>query len=106
MYHNVLNDDLSGCMHVNSTGYIFQHSSSLFPALQSAGYLTGGFGKVINGQKNVFVPRNKKVKSVSDGWDWLSVPLDEGNYFEPDHFEKRPNGSTCSLVAMLNFRSS
>ena len=24
MYHNVLSDDLSGCMHVNSTGYIFQ----------------------------------------------------------------------------------
>ena len=49
MYHNVLSDDLSGCMHVNSTGYIFQHSASLFPALQSAGYMTGGFGKIING---------------------------------------------------------
>ena len=24
MYHNVLADDLNGCMHVNSTGYIFQ----------------------------------------------------------------------------------
>ena len=46
LYHNVLTDDLSGCMHVDSIKYIFNHSSSLFPQLQSAGYLTGGFGKV------------------------------------------------------------
>ena len=50
VYHNVLQDNLRGCMSVNSTGYIFQHSSSLFPALQSAGYITGGFGKIINGR--------------------------------------------------------
>ena len=46
LYHNVLTDDLDGCMHVDSTKYIFNHSSSLFPQLQSAGYITGGFGKV------------------------------------------------------------
>lgn len=46
LYHNVLADDLKGCMHVDQTKYIFNHSSSLFPQLQSAGYLTGGFGKV------------------------------------------------------------
>ena len=46
LYHNVLADDLNGCMHVDSTKYIFNHSSSLFPQLQSAGYITGGFGKV------------------------------------------------------------
>ena len=94
MYHNVLSDDLSGCMHVNSTGYIFQHSSSLFPALQSAGYMTGGFGKIINGQKRVFAPGNDPSKAITNGWDWLSVPMEESNYFGPDHFEKRPNGST------------
>ena len=92
LYHNVLSDSLGGCMHVNSTHYIFQHESAIFPALQSAGYLTGGFGKIINGQGAVFAP--KVGASVSTGWDWLSVPLDEGNYFEPDHFEKRPNGTT------------
>ena len=37
LYHNVLSDDLSGCMHVNSTSYIFEHESSLFPALQRQG---------------------------------------------------------------------
>ena len=94
MYHNVLSDDLSGCMHVNSTGYIFQHSASLFPALQSAGYMTGGFGKIINGQQKVFAPGNDPSKAITNGWDWLSVPMDEGNYFGPKHFEKRPNGST------------
>ena len=46
LYHNVLTDNLSGCMHVDQTKYIFEHSSSLFPQMQSAGYLTGGFGKV------------------------------------------------------------
>ena len=46
LYHNVLTDNLSGCMHVDQTNYIFEHSSSLFPQMQSAGYLTGGFGKV------------------------------------------------------------
>ena len=66
MYHNVLSDDLSGCMHVNSTGYIFQHSASLFPALRSAGYMTGGFGKIINGQGRVFAPRDDPSKVVID----------------------------------------
>ena len=92
MYHNVLTDDLSGCMHVDSTRYIFDHEASLFPALQSAGYMTGGFGKIINGQKNVFNPKDPS-KYTAAGWDWLSVPLDEGNYFGPQHFEKRPNSS-------------
>ena len=46
LYHNVLTDNLRGCMHVDQTKYIFEHSSSLFPQMQSAGYLTGGFGKV------------------------------------------------------------
>ena len=94
MYHNVLTDNLSGCMHVNSTGFIFQHEAAIFPALQRAGYVTGGFGKIINGQKNVFNPKNPKQQPITNGWDWLSVPLDEGNYFGPLHFEKRPNGST------------
>ena len=62
MYHNVLSDDLSGCMHVNSTGYIFQHSASLFPALRSAGYMTGGFGKIINGQGRTFAPHDDPSK--------------------------------------------
>ena len=33
------------------------------------------------------------------GWDWLSTPIDQGDYFGPAHFEKRPNGSiwTSSL---------
>eukprot|EP00947_MAST-08B_sp_MAST-8B-sp1_P002917 g2917.t1 len=94
LYHNVLSDDLSGCMHVNHTKYIFEHSSSLFPALQQAGYLTGGFGKIINGQKNVFAPGGNPAKGVSSGWDWLSVPENEGDYFGSSHIEKRPaNGS-------------
>ena len=95
MYHNVLNDDLyHDCMHVNSTSYVFQHSASLFPALQSAGYMTGGFGKIINGQHKVFAPKNDTSKGITNGWDWLSVPYPVGDYFEPNHFEKRPNGST------------
>ena len=92
LYTNVVEDNLGGCMHVNSTGYIFQHSSSIFPALQRAGYLTGGFGKIINGQKRVFTPPKNKAPIVN-GWDWLSVPLDEGDYFGPEHFERRPNGT-------------
>ena len=81
-------------MHVNSTGYIFQHEAAIFPALQKAGYLTGGFGKIINGQAKVFVPKQKHAKPITLGWDWLSVPIDEGNYFTPNFFEKRPNGTT------------
>ena len=90
LYHNVLSDDLSGCMHVNHTRYIFDHSSSLFPALQTAGYMTGGFGKIINGQGKIF----NQERPLVGGWDWLSVPLDEGDYFGPNHFEKRPNGTS------------
>eukprot|EP01079_Euglenida_sp_SAG-EU17-18_P007187 gene7187-1285_t len=117
LYHNVLSDDLSGCMHVNSTEYIFKHSAAIFPALEGAGYWTGGFGKIINGQGNVFhPPPGRKRAPTTDGspspcvyvvcrtlarvrlpppdwWTWLSVPLDEGDYFAPDQFEKRPNGS-------------
>lgn len=91
LYHNVLTDDLSGCMHVNSTGYIFQHEASLFPQLQRSGYMTGGFGKIINGQKKVFQP--PKGSPITDGWSWLSAPLDEGDYFTNLFFNKRPNGS-------------
>ena len=71
MYHNVLSDDLGGCMHVNSTNYIFQHEAAIFPALQRAGYWTGGFGKIINGQGAVF------QKNFTQGWTWLSAPMDE-----------------------------
>ncbi len=88
LYHNVLGDRLQGCMHVNSTGYIFQHEAAIFPALQRAGYVTGGFGKIINGQGSVW------QAGITDGWSWLSAPMDEGNYFEPQFFEKRLNGST------------
>lgn len=90
MYHNVLSDNLGGCMHVNHTEYIFQHSSSLFPQLQAAGYLTGGFGKIINGQNQEFT---HKPEPITGGWDWLSAPLKEGDYFGADFFERRPNGS-------------
>jgi arylsulfatase A-like enzyme len=88
LYHNVLSDDLGGCMHVNSTEYIFNHPAAIFPALQAAGYLTGGFGKIINGQRAPF------LDNVTRGWDWLSAPLDEGDYFANQFFEKRPNGTT------------
>ena len=27
-------------------------------------------------------------KGVSDGWDWLSAPMHEGNYFDHEYFEK------------------
>ena len=47
LYTNVVNDDLSGCMHVNSTFYIQDHAAALVPALQKAGYITGGFGQYI-----------------------------------------------------------
>eukprot|EP00041_Stephanoeca_diplocostata_P016366 m.321999 g.321999 ORF g.321999 m.321999 type:complete len:588 (-) comp20343_c0_seq1:248-2011(-) len=91
LYHNVLTDTLEGCMHVNSTGYIFQNKASLFPQLQSAGYMTGGFGKIINGQKGVFNP--KRGQPITNGWDWISAPLNEGDYFANEMFNKRPNGS-------------
>jgi len=89
LYHNVLEDKLQGCMHVDQTKYIFNHSSSLFPQLQQAGYLTGGFGKIINGQQKQF----KATPPITNGWDWLSAPMNEGDYFGAEHFEKRPNGS-------------
>ena len=38
MYHNVLSPDLSGCMHVDQTRYIFQEPSALFNLMQKAGY--------------------------------------------------------------------
>jgi N-acetylglucosamine-6-sulfatase len=88
LYHNVLGDKLGGCMHVNHTHYIFDHPSAIFPALQAAGYATGGFGKLINGQGGVF------QNNFTRGWDWLSAPLDEGDYFANEFFEKRPNGTT------------
>lgn len=70
--------------------YIFQHSASIFPALERAGYWTGGFGKIINGQKRQFKPQSGEP--ITDGWTWLSAPMDEGDYFGADHFEKRPGG--------------
>jgi N-acetylglucosamine-6-sulfatase len=88
MYHNVLEDHLGGCMSVNSTGYIFQETMSLYPLLQSAGYLTAGFGKIINGQGGTF------KKNIHRGFDWMSAPTNEGNYFWPEFYEVRPNGST------------
>ena len=88
LYHNVLSDKLGGCMHVNHTHYIFEDESSIFPSLQKVGYMTGGFGKIINGQGGVF------NNNFTRGWDWLSAPMDEGDYFGPQHFEKRPNGTT------------
>lgn len=87
LYHNVLSDDLKGCMKVNATGYIFQHEAAIFPALQKAGYMVGGFGKIINGQ-------GKMLNKTTEGWDWLSVPVNEGDYFTSEYFEKRPNGTT------------
>ena len=53
--------------------------------------MTGGFGKIINGQGSVFMP--KKGDPITNGWDWLSVPENEGNYFPFTYFNKRPNGS-------------
>ena len=148
LYHNVLTDNLRGCMHVDQTKYIFEHSSSLFPQMQSAGYLTGGFGKVrlsshrwrqmrgereerrlllhrfppacanlsnrtlarhtralslsrthpsqiINGQKNQFGAK----PPITNGWDWISAPFDEGDYFSGGpFFEQRPNGSQWSSM--------
>jgi hypothetical protein len=68
--------------------------------------MTGGFGKIINGQKNTFNPKNKKRDPITNGWDWLSVPLDEGDYFASEFFEKRPNGSHwISLVALGSWGS-
>ena len=59
--------------------------------MQSAGYRTGGFGKVINGQHKQFcVPDNQLLVT---GFDWLSVPCDEGDYFTPIMFNKVDNGS-------------
>jgi N-acetylglucosamine-6-sulfatase len=72
LYTNVLNDNLSGCMHVGSTYYTQQHSSALVPALQKAGYMTGAFGKIINDQQNAF------NKNLTIGWDWLSTPINQG----------------------------
>ena len=91
MYHNVLSSDLSGCMHVNQTLNIFNPDYGLFSMMQRAGYRTGGFGKVINGQKNQFcVPDDRLLVT---GFDWLSVPCNEGDYFSPIMFNKVDNGS-------------
>lgn len=88
MYHNVLSSDLSGCMHVNQTLNIFNPDYGLFSMMQRAGYRTGGFGKVINGQKHQFcVPDDKLLVT---GFDWLSVPCDEGDYFSPVAARREP----------------
>jgi arylsulfatase A-like enzyme len=71
LYTNVVNNDLSGCMHVNSTFYTQQHSAALVPSLQRAGYMTGGFGKIINDQQKAF------DKNLTIGWDWLSTPVNQ-----------------------------
>jgi len=89
MYHNVLNPQLDGCMHVDHKKYIFETETSLVPMLQSAGYRTGGFGKIINGQNNIFGGEHP----LTTGWDWLSVPEDEGDYFENTYFNKVDNGT-------------
>ena len=60
-------------------------------------YLTGGFGKIINGQKNVFQPKAGKGTPITNGWDWLSVPLDEGDYFT-NLFFNRPVSTATSLL--------
>jgi N-acetylglucosamine-6-sulfatase len=91
MYHNVLNGDLSGCMHVDDKFAIFNDSFSVFPLLQSAGYRTGAFGKVINGQKNFFCKAG--VPPVVNGFDWVSVPCNEGDFFTNIFFNKIDNGS-------------
>lgn len=91
MYHNILSSDLAGCMHVNQTLNIFNPDYGLFSMMQRAGYRTGGFGKVINGQKKQFcVPDDQLLVT---GFDWLSVPCDEGDYFSPVMFNKVDNGS-------------
>ena len=76
-YHNVLAPDLQGCMHVNHTGNIFNTDYGLFPMMQKAGYRTGGFGKIINGQKKQFCVPDSLLEVT--GFDWLSVPCDEGD---------------------------
>ena len=91
MYHNVLSSDLSGCMHVNSTYEIFQSPTAIMPLMQKAGYRTGGFGKVINGQKREFVPG--RGDPIVGGWDWLSVPVSEGDFFTGKFFNKVDNGT-------------
>jgi N-acetylglucosamine-6-sulfatase len=91
MYHNVLSPDLGGCMHVNQTLHIFNPEYGLFPMMQKAGYRTGGFGKIINGQKRQFcVPQERQLTT---GFDWLSVPCDEGDYFSPTMYNLVDNGT-------------
>ena len=97
MYHNVLNADLSGCMHVDDKNGIFNTSFGLFPLMQQAGYRTAGFGKIINGQKNIFCQalknRTRNVQPTVTGFDWISIPCDEGDYFTNTFFNKVDNGS-------------
>eukprot|EP00039_Didymoeca_costata_P023725 m.8033 g.8033 ORF g.8033 m.8033 type:complete len:597 (-) comp3823_c0_seq1:58-1848(-) len=87
-YHNVLTPNLSGCMHVDLDN-IFNNSVGLFPKMYNAGYRTGGFGKIINGQKRVFCGKTPSL----NGFSWLSVPCDEGDYFTTQYFNKYDNGS-------------
>ena len=54
---------------------------------------TGGFGKIINGQKNIFCPTNTQKPPLVTGFDWLSVPCQEGDYFFNTFFNKVDNGS-------------
>ena len=47
----------------------------------------------MNGQGHIFTKNNDPKLGLTTGWDWLSAPMNEGDYFGNEQFNKRPNGS-------------
>lgn len=56
-------------------------------------FIPAGFGKIINGQKRFFCPQNPNDPPLVTGFDWLSVPCQEGDYFYNDFFNLVDNGT-------------
>ena len=75
------------CMHVNAEELVFD-PSTLFSQLHSNGYVTGVFGKVINGQQKCFCKEFR-----SEGMTMVGSPCKEGDFYGNQYFVKHPNGT-------------
>ncbi len=99
-YHNILLPDASpasagghgGNVNISRVVDPTPEAGALLPSMQNAGYTVGAFGKVMNGQGNLFCANTSWA--VSAGFDWLSVPCNEGDYFGSSFWNRRPDGST------------
>ena len=76
-------------MHVNAEANVFNASRSLFSLMESAGYVTGVFGKVTNDQTKYFGKEKRR-----SGMTWVNSPVDYNNYYGSPYIVGYPNGTT------------